>query len=313
MGEFVSGEWKEGWYENDSDGKFERPPTTFRNTIKEFEPKRYHLYVSWACPWAHRTLIARSVLGLTDKISVSYVDWYLDDGGWRCHPEHEASTQDHLFGFDRLRHVYTKADSNYTGRVTVPILWDTKEQTIVNNESREILRDISTGLRDWHKPGSPDLCPDNLKDEIDEVLDAIYEPINNGVYKSGFATTQKAYDKAVNTLFEALDRWEGHLKDRDFLVGDGLTEADICLFTTTLRFDPVYHIHFKCSKRMISEYPNLSAHLSRVYNTPGVMETCRMDHIRNHYYQSHTNINPNGIVAAQPLSSTLRSFQTSQS
>ncbi|MFA5508603.1 MAG: glutathione S-transferase C-terminal domain-containing protein [Vulcanimicrobiota bacterium] len=308
MGEFINGEWKEGWYKNDEEGKFKRPPTTFRKTLEEFEPGRYHLYVSWACPWAHRTLIARSLLGLTDQISVSYVDWYLDDGGWRFHPEHEGSTRDHLYDFDRLRHLYKKADEHYTGRVTVPILWDIKESAIINNESREILRSFTTRLRDWHRPGAPDLCPAELTDEIDQTLDAIYEPINNGVYKAGFATSQPSYEQAVDTLFAALDSWERRLERQKFLVGDRLTEADICLFTTTLRFDPVYFVHFKCSKRMICQYPNLSAHLERVYNTPGVKETCHMDHIRNHYYQSHKKVNPSGVVAAVPLSAGPRLF-----
>ena len=215
-------------------------------------------------------------------------------------------------GLDRLRHVYKNADDNYTGRVTVPILWDTQSERIVNNESREILRDLTTGLRDWCAKDAPDLCPDHLVEEIDRVLDEIYEPINNGVYKAGFSTTQEAYDKAVGRLFDGLDRWEQHLTRNDFLVGGQFTEADICLFTTLVRFDPVYNVHFKCSRRKISEYPALWNYLSRVYNLPGVMETCRLDHMINHYYRSHTTINPHGIVAVTPESYTLRVLESAR-
>lgn len=300
MGQFVDGEWKTGWYKSSDDGSFQRPPTTFREEIAELEEDRYHLYVSWACPWAHRTLIARALLGLEDKISVSYVDWFLDDDGWRFHPQHDGSSEDHLYGYDRLRHLYKKADDRYTGRVTVPILWDRSRETIVNNESRQILRQLTTRLRPWHKSDAPDLCPPDLSQAIDEALDAIYEPINNGVYKCGFATSQEAYDAAVSRLFEALDDWEGHLKHHNFLVGDRLTEADICMFTTLLRFDPVYHTHFKCSLRMIAEYPHLDRYLKRVYHQPGVAQTCRLDHIKQHYFVSHRHINPTGIVAQTP-------------
>ncbi len=300
MGQFIDGEWKTGWYESGKDGSFQRPPTTFRQPITELSEGRYHLYVSLACPWAHRTLIARSVLGLQEKISVSVVDWFLDDDGWRFFPEHEASTEDHLFGFDRLRHVYKKADDHYTGRVTVPVLWDRQAETILNNESREILRNFCVDLKPWHKVGAPDLSPESHRAEIDEVLTAIYEPINNGVYKSGFATSQEAYDRAVTQLFEQLDRWEAHLGSREYLVADRFTEADICFFTTLVRFDPVYRTHFKCSWKMIAEYPNLNTYLKRIFNISGVSETCHHEHIARHYYESHRGINPHGIVAKTP-------------
>jgi putative glutathione S-transferase len=305
MGRFVDGEWKTGWYQSGGDGSFQRPPTTFREQIEQLEDDRYHLYVSWACPWAHRTLIARSVLGLASKISVSYVDWFLDDDGWRFFPEHDGSTEDHLYGFDRLRHLYKKADDKFTGRVTVPVLWDGKNDRIVNNESREVLRLFSTRLRPWHAESAPDLCPEELQGAIDETLDAIYEPINNGVYNAGFASSQEAYDRAVTILFEALDGWETHLDGTNFLVGERFTEADICLFTTLLRFDPVYHTHFKCSLRMIAEYPNLDRYLKRIYHQPGVAETCRLDHITHHYYVSHRHINPTGVVAKTPRAFSL--------
>ena len=305
MGQFVDGEWKTGWYKSADDGSFQRPPTTFRQRITELEEQRYHLYVSLACPWAHRTLIARSVLGLQEKISVSVVDWFLDDEGWRFYPQHEGATEDHLFGYDHLRHVYKKADDRYTGRVTVPVLWDRKKGTIVNNESREILRSFSTDLAPWYADGVPDLSPEALRKEIDETLDAIYEPINNGVYKSGFATTQEAYDKAVTALFEALDGWEQHLSKEPFLVGGRFTEADICFFTTLVRFDPVYRTHFKCSLKMIAEYPALQSYLRKLYAIPGVAETCDFEHISRHYYESHRGINPHGIVAKSPRAFTL--------
>ena len=305
MGYFQDGQWKSGWYPSDDDGRFVRPPTSFRNTVApdDIEPGRYHLYVSLACPWAHRALIARELLGLEKFISVSVVDWFLDDDGWAFR-EREGATPDHLFGHDFLRKVYLEADSNYSGRVTVPIFWDKKSGTIINNESREILRMLATAFK-AHSNGR-DISPAKLRSEIDEVMDAIYEPINNGVYKTGFAKSQKAYDEAVTTLFKALDKWDQHLADRDYLVGDDITEADIAMFTTLVRFDPVYHVHFKCSKKRISDYKNLSAYLHRLTSTPEFKKTVDMTHIRHHYYESHTSINPHGIVAVAPQNTEVR-------
>lgn len=302
MGHFIDGEWQSGWYSNDKTGKFERPPTTFRGKIHKLEPDRYHLYASWACPWAHRVLIARELLGLQAFFSVSYVDWFLDDDGWRFDPKHEGSTADALYGSSFLREVYKRADNRYTGRVTVPALWDRTTETIVNNESREILRNLTFDLKAQHPAGAPDLCPAPLVEEIDRVLTSIYEPINNGVYKAGFATTQEAYDDAVTVLFEHLEHWDRHLSQVDYLVGNQLTEADICLFTTLVRFDPVYHVHFKCSKKLISEFPHLQRHLQRLLKKSDIRKTCNLLHIKNHYYRSHTNINPYGIVALSPES-----------
>lgn len=300
MGYFVDGQWKSGWYPSDKDGGFVRPPTTYRGKKLELEQGRYHLYASWACPWAHRLLIARSILGLEDKISVSYLDWLLDDDGWRFNPERPGSTVDHIHQRPWLRDLYKLADHNYTGRVTVPLLWDCKTDTIINNESRELLRLFTTTLHPWHKVDAPDLAPANLLDDIEAMLDEIYEPINNGVYKAGFAKSQSAYDQAISTLFAALDRLDTHLSKHRFLVGDVLTEADICCFTTLFRFDPVYYVHFKCSRQMISEYPNLDPYLKRIYALPGVAATCRLDHIISHYYLSHRGINPHGLIASMP-------------
>lgn len=296
MGFFEDGEWKTGWYPSDDSGRFKRPPTTFRSQVEESDVKkgRYHLYVSLACPWAHRTLIARELLGLQDYFSVSVVDWFLDDEGWAFR-EREGATVDHLHGKDYLREVYLLADPKYSGRVTVPVLWDKEESKIVNNESREVLRMMATTFASVSE--APSISPAHLRKDIDRVMDEIYEPINNGVYKAGFAKSQKAYDEAVTTLFEELDRLDKELPKRDFLVGEQLTEADIAFFTTLIRFDPVYAVHFKCSKKRIQDYRHLSSYLQRIYDLPEVKKTVNMEHIKHHYYESHRSVNPFGIVA----------------
>lgn len=303
MGYFEDGEWKKGWYPSDDKGRFVRPPTTFRGTIEpeDITKGRYHLYVSYACPWAHRALVARSYLGLGDYFSVSVVDWFLDDDGWAFRPR-SGATQDHLFGSEFLREVYLKADPHYSGRVTVPVLWDKEKKSIVNNESREILRLLSTTFS--RVSNGLDLSPQAKRDEIDTVLDEIYEPINNGVYKAGFAKTQVAYDEAVEKLFAALDHWDSVLSDRQFLLGDAPTEADVAMFTTLVRFDPVYSVHFKCSKRRIADYKHLGPYLQRLLSIPSWKATVNFEHIRHHYYESHTGINPYGIVAVAPQGST---------
>ena len=302
MGHFIDGEWHSGYYGADSQGRFLRPPTTYRAHIEssDIEENGLHLYVSYACPWAHRTLIARARLGLERFVSVSVVDWLTDDDSWRFFPEHPGATPDHLFGHRLLREVYLEADAKYSGRVTVPVLWSRPRQTIVNNESREILRHFSTTLAQA-AGSSIDLSPESLRPHIDATIDAIYNPINNGVYRCGFAQSQQAYDEAVEALYAALDEWEVHLAKQPFLCGDRFTEADICLFTTLVRFDPVYSVHFKCSIRRILDYPHLSAYLRSIYQLPGVAETCNFEHIRNHYYQSHAHINPTRIVARAPV------------
>lgn len=301
------------------DGSFQRKSSEFRDAITpegRFRPEagRYHLYVQYACPWAHRTLLARTLLGLEDAVSVDVVDWRMQgDGSWVFNPKEPGCTPDSQNGFSSLQDVYGKADPDFPGVGTVPVLWDTKEGTIVNNESREILRMIDTVLasaeadRDaWTGlPGDLDigdpgpLLPASLVEDVDAMIDANYESVNNGVYKAGFAQTQDAYDEAVTTLFDRLDELDAHLADRDWLVGDGrgvLTEADLCLWPTLLRFDPVYFVHFKCSRNLIREMPALSAYVERFLALPGVRETVAMRHIRWHYYWSHTGLNPRRIV-----------------
>ena len=304
-GMMIDGEWKKEGYEKDDKGRFQRNPTTFRNWVKadgssDFKPEagRYHLYVSYACPWAQRTLIMRQLKGLEEAISVSIVDPLMQDEGWEF-SDYPGSIPDTINHAEYLREIYAKADSHYTGRVTVPILWDKQKQTIVSNESREIIR-----MFDWEFENlaqkQDNFCPEELHEEVDRVIDAIYEPINNGVYKSGFATSQEAYDEAVTKLFDALDQWEEVLKKQRYLCGDRLTEADICMFTTLLRFDAVYYVHFKCNIRHIWDYPNLWNYLKDIYQHPGVKETCNLEHIKRHYYMSHPHVNPSGIVPKGP-------------
>ncbi|TVQ97257.1 MAG: glutathione S-transferase family protein [Deltaproteobacteria bacterium] len=300
MGRLIEGQWSTQWYDPDDDGRFVRPSTVFRDRIEaggRFAPEagRYHLYVSLACPWAHRTLIARVLKGLDDVISVTVVDPYMGDDGWTFQDDDPDPIHGHTF----LREVYTSADSAYTGRVTVPALWDRQEGTIVNNESREILRMLDHGFAGL-ATRDLDLCPPDLHDEVERILDAIYEPINNGVYRAGFAETQQAYDEAVGEVFEALDQWDAHLADHRYLCGSRMTEADICLFTTLLRFDPVYVSHFKCNVRRIADYPHLSGYLRDIYQTPGVAATCSIAHIKEHYFRSHPFINPTRIVPVGP-------------
>ncbi|WP_299237054.1 glutathione S-transferase family protein, partial [Natronomonas sp.] len=267
VNQFIDGEWKTEYDPTSADGEFQRQPTSFRDrvTLEEAEAGRYHLYVSYACPWAHRTLITRALLGLEDVISVDVVDPFRDDGGWQFTPEKPGCTADSINGFDYLRETYLEADPGYTGRVTVPVFYDTEEETIVNNESREVMRNLTTVFADLGN--GADLAPESLRGEIDEALDSIYEPINNGVYRTGFAETQSAYDEAVTELFEALDHWDSVLEDQRYLAGDRLTEADIAMYTTLVRFDEVYHTHFMCNHKLIREYDNLWPYLRDLYQT----------------------------------------------
>jgi glutathionyl-hydroquinone reductase len=299
MGQFVEGVWHERGFPVDSKGSFVRAKTTFHQKSLSEEQERYHLYISLACPWAHRTLMTRKLNGLDSVISLSVVDPFMDKEGW-FFSKAEGAIPDPLFNARTLGEIYLKADPNYTGRVTVPVLWDKSESTIVNNESREIMRMFNRQFPKLSKK-KIDLCPARFENEIDQVLDEIYEPINNGVYRSGFAKTQEAYDEAVTDLFDALERWERHLAHHRFLVGDQPTEADISLFATLIRFDLVYVNHFKCNIKRIVDFPALWGFVRDFYQIPGVKETCHFGHIKEHYFRSHEKINPTRIVPKGPV------------
>jgi glutathionyl-hydroquinone reductase len=305
-GAFVDGEWKTERQWRNTDGRFVRSTTSFRDWITAdgssgfpAEAGRYHLYVAWACPWAHRTEIMRTLKGLEDAIGISAVGSFMGDDGWAFYDE-PGVIPDTVNGAHYLREIYAKADPDYTGRVTTPILWDKEMGTIVNNESREIVRMLDTEFGEYATTDA-DFFPEDLRDDIDAAIDAFYEPVNNGVYRSGFATTQEAYEEAVMELFDALDYWEEVLSSRRYLCGDRITEADWCLFPTLVRFDSVYHGHFKCNLRRIVDYPNLWGYLKDLYQRPGVAETVNMDHIQKHYYKSHESINPTRIVPRGPI------------
>ena len=306
MGRLVDGVWQDQWYDTKSTGgRFERPATVFRGTVTagggEFpaEPGRYHLYVSLACPWAHRTLILRKLKRLQEVIGVSVVHPYMGDQGWSF-ASYPAATGDELYGLDYLHQLYTRADPHYSGRVTVPVLWDKQRQTIVNNESAEIVRMLNSAFDHWGH-AELDLYPPPLREQIDRINGFVYERVNNGVYKAGFATSQAAYDEAVRTLFAALDELEARLADNRYLLGERPTEADWRLFTTLVRFDAVYVGHFKCNLRRLVDYPNLWAYTRELYQTPGIAETVNLDHIKRHYYTSHPTINPSGVIPAGPV------------
>ena len=305
MGLLVEGRWQDQWYDTKSTGgKFKRQDSAFRNWLSKdtdarfpAEAGRYHLYVSYACPWAHRALIMRALKGLEDMISVSVVHWHMAENGWEF--SRKDGLTDDLADRDFMHQVYTDAKPDYTGRVTVPVLWDKKTNSIVSNESSEIIRMLNSAFDDvGAKPG--DYYPEDLRGEIDQVNERVYHEINNGVYKSGFATTQSAYEDAAKTLFNALDWIEDRLSTQPYLADDRLTEADWRLFTTLVRFDPVYHGHFKCNLRMLRDYPNLWNYTRALYQHPGIKETVHFDHIKNHYYQSHPTINPHGVVPIGP-------------
>lgn len=302
MGEMIDGVWRSGWYDPDAHGAFQRPKTVFRNLVTDDDSTpfhaaadRYHLFVSYACPWAHRTLIVRALRGLEGAIGVTVVDPRMGDDGWAF----AKSDPDPILGAPLLREVYVAADRRYTGRVTVPVLWDKKTNAIVNNESRDIIRMLDTPFEALAtKPAS--LAPKELLSSIDETLDAIYTPVNNGVYRAGFATTQEAYAEACTELFAALDHWDGVLAKQRYLCGSVLTEADVAMFTTLLRFDLVYYAHFKCNVRRIADYANLSGYLRDIYQMPEVKKTCHLEQIKVHYYFSQTTVNPHRIVPLGP-------------
>ncbi|MBL8941705.1 MAG: glutathione S-transferase family protein [Myxococcales bacterium] len=303
MGHLDGGTWHvQQGFPTDASGAFTRAPTTFRGTVEPAaaaEAGRHHLYVALACPWAHRTLVARALLGLEQAISVSVVHPYMGEQGWTFAPA-DGVVPDPIHGATYLWEIYRAADPKFTGRVTVPVLWDRVANTIVNNESREILRMMSTRFASLGH-GRLDLAPIELRPSIEAALDAMYGTVNNGVYRAGFARTQGAYDRAVTELFAALDGWETRLGTNRFLCGDVVTEADICLYTTLFRFDAVYHGHFKCNLRRIVDYPNLWGFLRDVYQLPGVAAVSNVEHCKQHYYRSHAHINPTGIVPAGPI------------
>lgn len=313
MGMLVDGVWHDVWYDTKSTaGRFERSKAQFRNWVTadgsagptgtggfKVEAGRYHLYVSLACPWAHRTLIFRKLKGLEDLISLSIVDPLMLENGWEFHDRDGASV-DHLFGSDFLYQIYLKADPSYSGRVTVPVLWDKHTGTIVSNESADIIRMFNTAFNGLTGSDS-DYRPSDLREEIDALNDRIYDAVNNGVYKAGFATSQEAYDAAVHPLFESLDWLEERLAQNRYLMGERLTEADWRLFTTLIRFDPVYHLHFKCNRKRIVDYPNLWGYLRELYQWPGVRGTVDFDHIVRHYHYSHDTINPHRIIPINPV------------
>lgn len=297
MGQLVDGTWHTGWYEPDPRGAFQRPATRFRNHPPAAVAGRYHLYAAWACPWAHRALITRSLRGLSHAISVTVVDPHMGDDGWVF----RADDPDPIGGARFLREVYTRADHHYTGRVTVPVLWDREANTIVNNESREVMRSFDVELASLSRDAYVEtLAPPALIGKIDEALDAIYAPINNGVYRAGFATSQAAYEAAVGELFTALAHWEDVLGAQPYLCGEQMTEADIAMFTTLLRFDLVYYAHFKCNVKRLRDLPNLWRFTRRMYQHPGIRPTCHLEDIKTHYYWSQTTVNPTRIVPVGP-------------
>ena len=315
MGLLVEGQWRDQWYDTKkSGGEFVRESAQYRNWVTPdgspgssgdggfaAEPGRYHLYVSYACPWAHRTLIFRRLLGLDNLIGVSVVHPFMLENGWEFKADKQFDTQgpEPLYGFDCLHQVYTKAKPDYTGRVTVPTLWDKERETIVNNESADIIRMLVSGF--WDLASSPrDFYPEALRERIDAVNERVYHCINNGVYRAGFATKQDKYAKAYRELFGALDEMDELLGRQAFLAGEELTEADWRLFTTLVRFDAVYVGHFKCNRQRIADFPNLSHYLRQLYQVPGVAETVHFDHIKWHYYYSHDTINPTRIVPEGP-------------
>lgn len=313
MGLLIDGVWHDRWYDTHATGgRFVRQDAAFRNWVTadgspgptgtggyKAEAGRYHLYVSLACPWAHRTLIFRRLKGLEDKIGLSVVAWYMGRDGWTFEPG-DGVVPDPVHGATRLHQVYTAAKADYTGRVTVPVLWDKQTGQLVSNESAEIIRMFNSAFNGLPGVTDADFYPAALRAEIDQINAVVYDRVNNGVYKAGFATTQAAYDTAVTALFEQLDILEDRLSRQRYLAGDRLTEADWRLFTTLVRFDPVYVGHFKCNIRRLADYPSLWDYTRELYQVPGVADTVTMTHIKSHYYGSHDSINPTAIVPAGP-------------
>lgn len=304
MGYLEKGVWRDGRPDStNTGGEFIRPDAQFRDRVTADGSSgypaasgRYHLYVSLACPWAHRTIVFRKLKQLEEVISMSIVEPVMSSEGWGF----SAFLPDHVNGSTALHQVYTKANPEYSGRVSVPVLWDRQRETIVNNESSEVIRMLNSEFA-RHVPAAHDYYPPGLRREIDELNAVVYANVNNGVYRCGFAATQQAYERAVGRLFETLDMLEARLSQSRYLTGDTLTEADWRLFTTLVRFDAVYHGHFKCNLRRIEDYPNLAPYLRDLYQVPGVSDTVSFDHIKRHYYMSHEHINPRRIVPVGPI------------
>jgi putative glutathione S-transferase len=313
MGLLVDGKWVDQWYDTKgSDGRFVRKDAKFRNWITrdgspgptgkggfEAARDRYHLYISHACPWAHRTLIFRSLKGLEEMISLSVVNWHMKEDGWTFKPG-DGVIADPVLSANFMHQIYTAAEPDFSGRVTVPVLWDKKTGGIVSNESSEIIRMFNSAF-DGIGAKEGDYYPQELRAEIDELNARIYDTLNNGVYRSGFATTQEAYEEAVVPLFETLDFLEEQLSTRRYLTGHTITEADWRLFTTMVRFDPVYVGHFKCNLRRVVDYPNLWGYVRDLYQQPGIAKTIHMDHIKSHYFGSHESVNPSAVVPMGPV------------
>lgn len=314
MGLLIDGKWHDQWYDTGTTGgAFKRTEAKFRNWITadgsagisggdgfKAQSGRYHLYVSLACPWAHRTLIFRQLKSLEDHISISVVHPDMLDEGWTFEADEHGATGDTLFGLTRAHQIYTRAVPDFTGRVTVPILWDKQRNTIVSNESSEIIRMMNSAFNDV-TGNRDDYWPQELREPIEAINARIYDTLNNGVYKCGFATTQAAYDTAIEPLFATLDWLEDLLSQHRYLLGDTVTEADWRLFTTLTRFDSVYHLHFKCNRKRLIDYPNLWAYVRELYQWPGVADTVGMQHIVRHYHYSHDSINPSRIIPINPL------------
>lgn len=313
-GQLIDGQWKTKDSFAEDDGSFQRDESAFRNWITvdgssgpdgqkgyKAEEGRYHLYVSYACPWAHRALIFRRLKNLEDLITVDVVHPHMLDKGWSLDSDFKGSTGDSLYSKNYLHEIYTKAKDDYTGKVTVPVLWDKKRKTIINNESAEIIRIFNSAFNDI-TGDKQDYYPDDLQSDIDEINERVYHTVNNGVYKCGFAEKQSVYEENIFSLFETLDWLEERLsKDGGpYLFGDRLTEADIRLFTTLIRFDPVYYVHFKCNVKQIREYSALNGYMIRLFNMPEFKRSVHFDHIKEHYYYSHKNLNPFRIVPVGP-------------
>ena len=313
MGLLQNGKWVDQWYDTKSNGgHFVRKAPQFRSWVSadgaagpsgdsgfKAEPGRYHLYVSLACPWAHRTLIFRALKGLEQMISISVVHWYMAEDGWTFDVG-DGVVPDTVNAVTLMHEIYTKAMPDYSGRVTVPVLWDKQTKTIVSNESSEIIRMFNTAF-DAVGAKVGDYYPPDLRSEIDSLNERIYTTLNNGVYRCGFATTQEAYEQAITPLFDTLDWLEDRLRAKRYLTGDQITEADWRLFTTLIRFDVVYVGHFKCNIRRIADYPNLSEYLRDLYQQPGIAKTVNLEHIKKHYYESHETINPSRVVPKGPV------------